>query len=59
MHFYLELGVDNSLTKRTNRGYTIGSMDRNILVWDGSVGWTILKNKVRLMLEFDDIQPKS
>ena len=44
-----------SLTERTCRGYTIGSMNRNILVWDGSVGWIILKNKVRLMLEFDDI----
>ena len=44
-----------SLTERTSRGYTIGSMNRNILVWDGSIGWTILKNKVRLMLEFDDI----
>ena len=30
-------------------------MKRSILVWDGSIGWTILKNKVRLMLEFDDI----
>ena len=44
-----------SLTERTSRGYTIGSMNRNILVWDGSVGWIILKNKVRIMLEFDDI----
>ena len=44
-----------SLTERTCRGYTIGSMNRNILVWDGSVGWIILKNKVRIMLEFDDI----
>ena len=38
-----------------HRGYTIGSMNRNILSWDGSVTWKILKNKARLTLEFDDI----
>ena len=46
---------NTSLTERTNRGYTIGSMNRDILVWDGSVTWKILKNKARLTLEFDDI----
>ena len=45
----------SSLTERTSRGYTIGSMNRDIFVWDGSVTWKILKNKVRLTLEFDDI----
>ena len=39
----------------THHGYTIGSMNRNILSWDGSVTWKILKNKARLTLEFDDI----
>ena len=43
------------LTERTSRGYTIGSMNRDILAWDGSVTWKILKNKARLTLEFDDI----
>ena len=46
---------NTSLTERTSRGYTIGSMNRDILVWDGSVTWKILKNKARLTLEFDDI----
>ena len=45
----------SSLTERISRGYTVGSMNRNILVWDAAVGWKILKNKARLMLEFDDI----
>ena len=43
------------LTEQTSRGYTIGGMNRDILVWDGSVTWKILKNKARLTLEFDDI----
>ena len=46
---------NSSLTERTSRGYTISSMNRDILVWDGSVTWKILKNKARLTLEFDDI----
>ena len=46
---------NSSLTERTSRGYTIGSMNRDILVWDGSVTWKILKNKARLTLELDDI----
>jgi len=45
----------SSLTERTSRGYTIGSMNRDMLVWDGSVTWKILKNKARLALELDDI----
>lgn len=43
------------IAEGTHRGYTIGSMNRNILSWDGSVTWKILKNKARLTLEFDDI----
>ena len=45
----------SSLTERTSHGYTMDSMNRNILVWDASVTWKILKNKARLTLEFDDI----
>ena len=37
------------------RGYTIESMNRNMLVWDASVAWKILKNKGKLTLELDDI----
>lgn len=44
-----------TICEGTHRGYTIGSMNRNILSWDGSVTWKILKNKARLTLEFDDI----
>ena len=46
---------NTNLTERTSRGYTIGSMNRDILAWDGSITWKILKNKARLTLEFDDI----
>jgi hypothetical protein len=46
---------NSSLTERTSRGYTISSMNRDILVWDGSVTWKILKNKARVTLELDDI----
>ncbi|MBQ9636438.1 MAG: outer membrane beta-barrel protein [Prevotella sp.] len=46
---------NSSMTERTSRGYTIGSMNRDILRWDGSVTWKILKNKARLTLEFNDI----
>ena len=45
----------SNLTERTSRGYTIGSMNRDILVWDGTVACKILKNKASLVLEFDDI----
>ena len=40
-----------SLTERTSRGYTIGSMNRDILVWDASITWKILKNKASLTLQ--------
>jgi hypothetical protein len=45
----------SNITERTSRGYTIGSMNRDILRWDGSIVWKILKNKARLTLEFNDI----
>ena len=45
----------SNITERTSHGYTISSMNRNILRWDGSVTWKILKNKARLALEFNDI----
>lgn len=44
-----------SLTERMYSGYTIESMNRNMLVWDASVTWKIMKNKARLRLELDDI----
>jgi len=44
-----------TLTERTSRGYTISSMNRDILVWDAAIGWKFLKNKARLGLELDDI----
>ena len=31
------------------------SMNKNLLLWNGSVSWKILKNKARLGLEFEDI----
>lgn len=43
------------ITERMYSGYTIESMNRNMLVWDASVTWKILKNKARLRLELDDI----
>ena len=46
---------NTSLTERMYSGYTIESMNRNLLVWDASVTWKILKNKARLTLELDDI----
>ena len=44
-----------SLTEHMYSGYTVESMNRNLLVWDASVTWKILKNKARLKLELDDI----
>ena len=45
----------SSIIERTSHGYTMESMNRNILVWNAAVGWKILKNKARLTLEFNDI----
>ena len=45
----------SSLTERSRRGYATQSMNRNLLLWDGSVTWKIMKNKARLTLEFQDI----
>ena len=36
-------------------GYTIASMNRNLLVWDASATWKFLKNKARIKLELNDI----
>ncbi|MBQ8050732.1 MAG: outer membrane beta-barrel protein [Bacteroidaceae bacterium] len=44
-----------AITECMYSGYTIESMNRNLLVWDASVTWKILKNKARLRLELDDI----
>ena len=46
---------ETSLTERTRRGYAAAPMNSNLLLWDGSVTWKILKNKARLKLEFKDI----
>ena len=45
----------SSLGEYTSRGYTAQSMNRDRLLWDGSVTWKILKNKARLKFEFQDI----
>ena len=47
--------INSTLTERTTRGYTVSSMNRNLLIWDGSIVWKILKNKARLTLLFNDI----
>ena len=47
--------IYTNLTERTNQGYSISSMNRNILLWNGAIVWKVSKNKVRLMLEFNDI----
>jgi hypothetical protein len=31
------------------------SMNKNLLTWNGSITWKILKNKARLKMEFQDI----
>ena len=45
----------SDITERNRRGYATPSMNKNRLIWDGSVTWKILKNKARLALEFQDI----
>ncbi len=47
--------VKTQIYERMYRGYTIEAMNRNMLVWDASVTWKILKNKAKLTLEVDDI----
>ncbi|MBR0433737.1 MAG: outer membrane beta-barrel protein [Bacteroidaceae bacterium] len=46
---------ESSLTEQMYDGYTIASMNRNLLVWDASATWKFLKNKARLKLELNDI----
>ncbi|MBR5062100.1 MAG: outer membrane beta-barrel protein [Prevotella sp.] len=48
----------SDLTENNRRGYVAQSMNRNRLLWNGSITWKILKNKARLKLEFDDILNK-
>ena len=45
----------STLTENARRGYAAQSMNRNRLLWDGSVTWKILKNKARVKLEFEDL----
>ena len=47
--------IKTQIYEQIYRGYTIESMNRNMLVWDASVTWKILKNKAKLTLEVDDI----
>ena len=46
---------DTNIIERASRGYAAQSMNRNRLLWGGSVTWKLLKNKARLCLEFEDI----
>ena len=46
---------ETSLTEQMYSGYTIASMNRNLLVWDASATWKLLKNKARIKLELNDI----
>ncbi len=46
---------NTDLTESTRRGYNVQSMNKNLLLWNGSVSWKIFKNKARLGLEFEDI----
>ena len=43
------------LTQQMNHGYTVAAMNRNLLVWDASVTWKILRGKANLSLDFDDL----
>lgn len=45
----------SNLSEQVRRGYDVRSMNRNLLVWDGSVTWKCLKNKGQLKLEFEDL----
>ena len=46
---------NTDLMESTRRGYNVQSMNKNLLLWNGSVTWKILKNKARMVLEFEDI----
>lgn len=50
-HFVLR----TRLTQQMNHGYTVAAMNRNLLVWDASVTWKILRGKANLSLDFDDL----
>ena len=42
----------SSLTERTSRGYTMESMNRDILVWNAAIGWKIVKNNHYIGISF-------
>ena len=46
---------ESDLSDETRRGYAMQSMNKNLLTWNGSITWKILKNKARLKMEFQDI----
>ena len=43
------------ISENMRQGYAAQSMNRNYLLWDGSVKWKIMKNKANLKLEFQDL----
>ena len=43
------------ISENMRQGYATQSMNRNYLLWDGSVKWKILKNKANLKFEFQDL----
>jgi len=47
--------IESSLSDETRRGYAMQSMNKNLLTWNGSITWKILKNKARVKMEFQDI----
>lgn len=49
------LVFENDITHSTSRGYLTESMNRDRLLWNGSVTWKILKNKARVKFEFQDL----
>ena len=49
------LVFENDITHITSRGYLTESMNRDRLLWNGSVTWKILKNKARVKFEFQDL----
>ena len=52
---YGDFVFQTSLNELTSRGYADPAMNRNRLLWDGSVTWKILQKKASLKLLFKDI----
>ena len=46
---------ESRISENMRQGYAAQSMNRNYLLWDGSVKWKIMKNKANLKLEFQDL----